>query len=316
MSLHVLSPGLLTTVQDAGRNGWRRYGVGQAGALDPFSLAAGNLLVGNPPGTAALEITLAGPKLRFEQPARIALTGAEIEAEADGESLPGWRPIELPACRTLALGACRRGARAYLCLAGGIPIPAVLGSAATDLRGGFGGMRGRMLAAGDRLPLPAAPAYTRLDIARWWIDPVPDLDFHRSVVVRLLPGRDGCTPAGGLSASAWKVSADSNRQALRLEGPRLHPADTRERLSEPVLPGTVQLPPDGQPIVLLADAQTVGGYPRIGHAIAADWPRLAQLRPGETLNFVFCDVGEAWRLRREQQARLARIRYAIERRMR
>lgn len=318
MSLRVLSPGMLSTVQDGGRQGWRRYGIGQAGALDPFSLAVGNMLVGNRTDAPALEITLSGPRLHFDHPARIALTGAEIDAEADGQALPGWRPIDLPAGCELRLGACRRGSRAYLCLAGGLAMPSMLGSASTDLRGGFGGMRGRMLAAGDLLPLSRnhTPECRGIEIANWWIDPTPDLDFNRSTLIHVLTGGDACAPADALYEAGWAVAADSNRQALRLAGPKLAVAEFAERISEPVLPGTVQLPPDGQPIVLLADAQTVGGYPRIGHAITADWQRLAQLRPGESLHFAPCSVEQAWRLRCQQRARLARIGYAIERRMR
>lgn len=316
MSLQVLAAGLLTTVQDLGRPGYRRFGVGTAGALDAFSLEVGNRLAGNPPQAAALEITLAGPRLRFDRAMRIALTGAEIDAEAGGRALPGWRPVELPAGCEVRLGACRRGARAYLCVAGGLPVPALLGSASTDLRGGFGGMRGRMLAAGDLLPLARAPAIAAqsIAIAGWWISPAPDLDFERPALANVLPGRDACDPREALFASAWTVSAASNRQALRLQGPPLRPADARERISEPVLPGAIQLPPDGQPIVLLADAQTVGGYPCIGHVALADLPRMGQLRPGEPLHFTACDPAQARRLRCAQRARLARIALAIQQR--
>ena len=318
MSLRVLAPGLLTTVQDAGRVGWRRFGVGQAGALDPYSYRVANRLVGNDATAAALEITVNGPGLRFEQAARIAVTGADIDAEAAGEVLPGWRPIDLPAGTELKFGACRRGVRAYLAVAGGLAVPAVLGSASTDLRGGFGGMRGRMLAAGDLIPLPRhpAPEPRQIEIAGWWIDPSPDIDFHRSSVVKVLPGTDRCRPDAALFETGWRVSSASNRQALRLEGEALAVAEPGERISEPVLPGTIQLPPDGQPIVLLGDAQTVGGYPRIGHVIGADLPRLAQLRPGEMLHFLACDPAEAVRQQRAQRARLARIGYAIAGRMR
>ena len=318
MRIKVLHPGLLTTVQDAGRTGWRRYGVGQAGALDAFSYAVGNRLVGNRAGLAALEMTLSGATLAFEASARIAITGADIDADVDGTPLPGWRPIDLPAGTVLKFGPCRRGARAYLCVSGGLLVPPVLGSASTDLRGGFGGMRGRMLAAGDVLPIGEgfADSTHALRVPGWWIDAAPDVDFHRSTVVRVLPGADLCASPGALFDSSWRIAPASNRQAIRLEGPELTIADNRERISEPVAPGTMQLPPDGQPIVLLADAQTVGGYPRIGHVVNADLPRLAQLRPGESVHFVPCDADQARALQHEQRARLARIGYAIAQRMR
>ncbi|HBK56420.1 MAG TPA: hypothetical protein DDZ76_09090 [Xanthomonadales bacterium] len=313
LHIRVLRPGLATTVQDGGRTGWRSFGVGAAGALDRYSLAIGNHLVGNAIDAAAVEISLSGPSLHFDRPARIALTGAEIDAQANGRAIPGWRPIDLPAATTLDLGHCRKGARAYLCLAGSLPLPRVLGSSSTDLRGGFGGMRGRPLASGDILPAWAGPnlACTEPSFPTWWIDPSPDIDFHRSTVARLLPGRDSLTTPEALYNTGWRIAATSDRQALRLDGPALAVHAPGERISEPVAPGTVQLPPDGRPIILLADAQTIGGYPRIGHIIAADLPRLAQLRPGSSLHLIATDHDQGWRLEQQQRARLARIGYAI-----
>jgi len=317
MSIHVLAPGLLTSVQDAGRFGHRAAGVGVAGALDAYSLAVANRLVGNAADAAVLEITLLGPKLRFARAATIALCGAHIDAHVGDVELPGWRPIELPEGVDLQLGACRSGCRTYLAFAGGLAITPVLGSRSTDLRAGFGGFEGRALKSGDVLPLAAgddAVASENLRISPWWIDPAPDLDLAGSVSVRILPGRDSVGEGMDWTAASYRVAAASNRQGLRLEGPALQAADRRERISEPVVPGTVQLPPDGQPIVLLADAQTVGGYPRIGQVIAADLPRLAQLRPGDSLHFQTVDAGEAWRLTCQQRQRLSRIALAIEQR--
>lgn len=316
MSLQVLSPGLLTSVQDLGRPGFRRYGVGTSGALDAHSARIANRLVGNDDGAALLEITLAGPRLRFGRSARIALCGADIDARCGDIALPGWRPLDLPAGSELRLGACRRGCRAYLAVRGGIGVPRVLGSASTDLRGGFGGMRGRMLAAGDLLPLArdSGPDVDAPRIPAWWIDPAPELDFHRPALARVLPGRDATVPGDALFATGWRVSATSNRQGLRLEGPALTLADARERVSEPVAAGTIQLPPDGRPIILLGEAQTVGGYPRIGHVATADLSRLAQLRPGETLHLRATDAGDAWRAACGQRQRLARIDLALARR--
>lgn len=317
MSLHVVKPGLLTTVQDRGRRGHRHFGVGAAGAVDAYSFAVANLLVGNPPDSAALEITLTGPRLRCDGAVRIALCGAEIEARVDGATVPGWRPIDLPAGADLSVGACRRGARAYLAIAGGVVVPRVMGSASTDLRGGFGGMRGRPLAAGDVLPLGRSrlPAADALRIAPWWIDPAPDLDFVPPAIVHLLPGDETLAPSDALFTREWRVAAASNRQGLRLEGEALRVAGgsaPQEKVSEPVVPGTLQLPPDGQPILLLADAQTHGGYARIGHAIAADLPRLAQLAPGDTLRFAPIAREEAHGLACAQRHRLARIALAIQ----
>jgi antagonist of KipI len=308
MSMQVLSPGPLTTVQDLGREGWRHLGVGIAGALDPHAHTLANLLVGNAPDAATLEITLAGPRLRFAQPARVAWCGADIDARCDGIALPRARPVLLPAGSTLALGACRRGARAWLAIAGGIDVEPALGSRATDLRGGFGGLLGRALQAGDVLPIGTArrPNVAEVQVARWWIDDTPE--GAGPGVVRVLPGADASVPADALTARAWQVAAASDRQGLRLAGSALRAADAVERISAPVAPGTVQLPPDGQPIVLLADAQTHGGYPRIAHVIRADRPLLAQLRPGERVRFVPCTPSQAraaWRTQRQALARLA-----------
>ena len=309
--IEVLSPGLQTSVQDLGRVGHRHLGVGSAGALDGYSARVANLLVGNAGDAALLEIALQGPRLRFTRAARSALAGADIDAQVDGVAVPGWRPLDVPAGSALVLGACRRGARAYLACAGGVQVEPVLGSAATDLRGGFGGVAGRCLVAGDVIGRREAAAVGALAIAPWWIDPTPDLDLDQARPLRILAGRDAVVPADALCGRAWRVTAQSNRQGLRLQGDALAPSDVGERVSEPVAPGTVQLPPDGQPIVLLGEAQTVGGYPRIGHVIAADLPRLAQRRPGDALAFAAVDAATAHAAACAQRQRLARIALAI-----
>ena len=313
MSIRVLAPGLLTTIQDLGRHGSRHLGVGNAGALDAYSHSVANLLAGNPINAPTLEITLAGPRLAFESAAVIALCGAQFDASIDGIPMPGWRRVRVPAGALLQFGACRRGARAYLAVAGGFVVDTILGSASTDLRGGFGGLDGRALAAGDVLAMTGAtrPNVIEIEIAPWWIDPSPDLDFASPPLIRVLPASDPTSPADALFKTHWRVSSASNRQGLRLEGDALEIDDTRERISEPVAPGTLQLPPDGLPIVLLADAQTHGGYPRIGHAIRADWPALAQLRAGDAVHFVPCTPAAARGAQQAQAQRLARIAVAV-----
>jgi antagonist of KipI len=312
VSLRVLAPGLLTTIQDLGRTGSRHLGVGRAGALDAYSHAIANLLVGNPVGSATLEVNLAGPTLACTRAAVIAVCGADIDAQVDGHALPGWRPVRVPAGATVSLGPCRQGARAYLSVAGGFSAVPVLGSASTDLRGGFGGVHGRALRRGDTLAFPPLQvAIDAVQVARWWIDPSPELQWDVPAVVRVLPPSDDTPSPRALFAAPWHIASAGNRQGLRLEGGLLAPADATERISEPVAPGTIQLPPDGRPIVLLADAQTHGGYPRIGHVIRADWPRLGQLRPGESLRFRPCTHDEARLARLDQSRRLARIALAI-----
>lgn len=309
----VESPGAQTTVQDLGRDGWRHLGVARAGALDPAQAALANRLVGNPDDAAVLEIALAGPTLSLPAPARIALCGAEAGMRFEDRAgrthaIPGGRRVDLPAGR-LRIGTLRNGLRAWLAVAGGIATAPVLGSRSTDLRGGFGGFDGRALRAGDDLPIGAhdvpdvaAPVFP----AHWFA-----LDMHdaRTAPIRYVPS--SLDIAAALAGHAWTVDPRSDRQGLRCAGDAL---STRlpEQVSAPVAPGTIQLPPDGRPIVLLADAQTVGGYPRLGHVIAADLPRLAQRRPGDALRFLAVDAAAARAAMARRRGELARLHWAID----
>ncbi|QSX77351.1 5-oxoprolinase subunit C family protein [Agrilutibacter solisilvae] len=316
MSLHVLQPGLLTTVQDRGRHGWRHLGIARAGALDPDAAALANRLVGNDPDAAVLEMTLQGPTLRFDVPTRIALCGAWLPMKFTSSTgvaahIPGGRPVSLPAGE-LSLGAACDGTRAWLAIGGGLDVPPVLGSRSTDLRGGFGGLAGRALRAGDRLHVSAAPdPGPEPRFPAWWVDPLAhDRQPHgRAAPIRYVPAH--LPGADAFARMPWRASARSDRQGLRLDGEALS-LDTHEQISAPVAPGTVQLPPDGRPIVLLADAQTVGGYPRLGHVIAVDLQRLAQLRPGQPVHFSACDARTATQLACAARARLARITLMID----
>ena len=301
----VIAPGALTTIQDRGREGWRHLGVACAGALDLDAAALANELLGNDPDAAVLELTLQGPTLRLPQATTIAITGATVMATSNGVALPGHRPITVPAGE-LKLTGIRAGIRAWLAVAGGFEVPSLMGSRSTDLRGGFGGLEGRALRAGDRLSVTAATT-AEIETARipaWWVGG-DDPGFgsgHPVRFVAIAPVR-----AQALAERTWQVSPNSNRQGIRLQGEALADAGPG-RVSEPVAVGSIQLPPDGQPIVLLADAQTVGGYDLLGHVIAADVPRLAQAGPGATLVFTPVDIDEARRIdlrHRQQQARTA-----------
>nr|WP_298130468.1 biotin-dependent carboxyltransferase family protein [uncultured Pseudoxanthomonas sp.] len=310
----VLAPGMQTTVQDQGRHGWRHLGVARAGAMDPAALAMANRLVGNDEGEAGLEMTLQGPRLRLPAACRIALTGAAMPAWWNDTPLPMGRPLDLPAGE-LKLGAVREGLRTWLAVAGGLHAPVVLGSRSTDLRGGFGGVEGHALRAADRLPIDArrslAPAARQPVFPGWWIDLDDPWTADRHVL-RYVPSAHAAAPA--LALQGWRTHPDSNRQGLRLAGTGL-PADVADGVSEPVAVGTLQLPPDGQPILLLADAQTVGGYPRLGHVIACDLGRAAQLRPGEPVHFEPVSPARAHALALEHAHRLARLRLAIAQRL-
>lgn len=308
----VISPGVLTTVQDLGREGWRHLGVARAGALDPDAAAMANTLVGNEADAAVLELTLRGPTLRLAEPAKIAIVGAGLAATSNGKALPGQRPLVVPAGE-LKLGGIDNGIRAWLAVAGGFELAKVMGSRSTDLRGGFGGMHGRALRAGDLLPLgktmsthlPGQPDTT------WWIG-ADDHDPATRRPLRYVPSAHAA--AAALAQQAWLVTAQSNRQGIRLQGDAL-PQFPHHNVSGPVAAGCIQLPPDGQPILLLADAQTVGGYARLGHVVAADLPRLAQAGPGTTLAFTAVSLDQARQINLRHRQQQARTVVAIEQRL-
>jgi len=289
-AIRVLEPGLLTTVQDLGRFGRQDLGVSPAGAVDPAALILGNRLVGNPIGAAALEVTLVGPTLRFEADGRIAVTGADLGAALDGQDLPVGVAVDVRAGQTLRFHGGSRGCRTYLCAAGGIDVAPVLGSRSTDLMGRIGGPdgRGRALRAGDRLAVGApggaggaAGAAAAGRRVRWRF--VPDR-FELRVVVG--PQRDHFTDEAlaMFFGSAYTVTAASDRTGVRLAGPAV-PRAAGEILSEGQALGAIQIPPDGQPIVLLAGRATAGGYPKLGVVITPDVALLGQARPGDVIRF-------------------------------
>ena len=282
--LRVVRAGMYTTVQDAGRAGHRALGVPLSGAADSMARRVVNALVGNPDDAAVLEFTLVGPELQFDRDAVIALGGAEFG------DVPRWRPMEIRAGTRLRLGAARAGCRGYLAIAGGIEVPAVLGSRSTYERGGLGGVAGRALRDGDTLPVPVVQ---RRIHGRWRIDERILPDYSASPVVRVMAGLHGGEVDAGWLTRSYRVSAHSDRMGVRLQGEALVRRTGGELASLAVAPGTIQVPPDGQPIVLLADAQTIGGYPHLAHVATVDLPLLAQLRPGDTVRFQLIDLAEA-----------------------
>ncbi|HUE85651.1 MAG TPA: biotin-dependent carboxyltransferase family protein [Vicinamibacterales bacterium] len=291
-AIHVIRPGLQTTVQDLGRWGFQAAGVPVAGPMDPFSHRLANLLVGNPMDAALLEITLIGPELEFEGPARIAVCGAEFDITAGGDAVPTGISFHLGRGARLQFGRRRAGARAYLAIAGGVQTPPVLRSRATHVVSAMGGLQGRALIAGDRVPVvPAAPSVT---VRRASGFTLPATGRAR---VRLLPGPQAdwfdATALKALTSVSFRVSPRSNRMGYRLEGPPLARSRSEEPISAPLAFGAVQVPAAGEPILLMADRQTAGGYPQIAAMIAADWPLAGQLAPGDFIEFAFCTRQEA-----------------------
>ncbi len=311
--IDVLQPGGLCTVQDLGRRGFAHQGVGAGGALDYWAAAAANLALGNPPEAAVLECTYVGPVLRFSASTVIALLGAEADGWAPG------RPIPIEAGQTVDLSKFSRGARLYVAVAGGLRVPATLGSSATQLGAGFGGFAGRALAAGDQLihGMKEAPRAGSWRVA----SPVQAPAKGETVEVRLVPGPDWeaffgpvASGAGERALDGWRfqLSAKSDRMGLRLDGAPLDsPADAGDQISRPVVPGTVQVPPDGRPIVLMAEGQTIGGYPQLGQVASIDLPKLAQARPGAEIRFRVADVSAAQHARMRAAADLERLRVGL-----
>jgi antagonist of KipI len=290
-SIIVVKPGLFTTIQDLGRPGHRAAGVPLSGAADAASLRAANRLVGNRDDAATLELTLLGPDLRFEEDAVIALTGAVFPG------LPSHSAVRVRAGDTLSLGHATAGCRGYLAVAGGIDVPVVLGSRSTFVAAGLGGLRGAPLTTGDALPVGGdrgVPATAGLP------QPAAVRSVDRVVTLRTIPGEQFESVGAALWSATHTTSSRSDRMGVRFDGAALGDAAAAGSLpSVAVLPGTVQLPPDGRPIVLLADAQTIGGYPVIGHVIAADLPLVAQLRPGDPVRWQPCTIDEAHRAWRD-----------------
>ena len=302
MSIEVLEPGLLTSVQDPfGRLGWRHLGVPVSGAADPFSARLANRLVGNPDDATLLEVTLLGPELRFTAGAIAAIAGADLGASIDGRPLPPGSGVAARAGSVLHFGERRSGTRAYLAVAGGIEVPPVLGSRSTDLRSGFGGLDGRALRAGDVLecgtPTNAPSRHARA---------VPASEGPIRVLGGPHPARFAPDALDGLCAGAWTVSPAADRAGIRLDGAPIRHAtpESSEVPSMGLPPGAIQVPPDGLSIVMLADRPVTGGYAVLACVARADLGRVAQLSPGDGVRFGLIEADAAVAALRAREAEL------------
>lgn len=324
----MLRSGALASVQDLGRRGRQHLGIVTGGAMDPVSHRIANALVGNAADAATIEVALSGPELRFEASALVALHGARFAADLDGVPLPQSRPVLVPAGTRVRIGRTEAGCFGYLAVAGGIHVAPVLGSRSTYLAGGFGGWRGRRIERDAVLPFApdaadlAAGRFARatrrrrtLAVGRCasvgWFAPAATLPEHDAPVIRALEGvhagRFAETARTAFHVERWRIAPDSNRMGFRLLGPRLDLVAPTEILSQATCLGTVQVPPSGQPIVLMADHQTTGGYPKIAEVIAADAPMLAQLAPGAALRFAAATLAEADAAREALGARVGTL---------
>lgn len=318
--LTIRKSGLQTAIQDLGRTGYQRYGVIASGVMDPFAHRIANLLVGNEEADPTLEIALSGPTIEFGDDHFIAICGGDLSPTLDGQAFPMWRCQKVQKGSVLSFGEPKRGARSYLAVAGSFDLPMIMDSHSTYLRAGIGGFDGRALKNGDilkTLPLSTersgALGRAHKETPDWLIPPAR---YHEEPVVRMIPGRQ--YPLFDESSRAkvfeepFTVSANSDRMGYRLEGPALALAEPEELISEAVAFGSVQVPADGNPIVLLADRQTTGGYPKIGQVASVDLPLVSQLKPGQSLRFRRISVSDAEQLYIEQEQQIRQLKIGIQ----
>ncbi|OPH52000.1 hypothetical protein BC351_34040 [Paenibacillus ferrarius] len=294
MGFEIIQPGLLSTLQDEGRYGYRKYGVISSGPMDHFAHRSANILVGNSAGACALEMTLLGPSMLAKEDMIAALCGAETDAELDGIRVPMWRPFVIPKGSKLNVHYAVKGCRAYLAVSGGFKALPIMGSQSTYLRAGLGGYKGRALQAGDRLGvcepqrLSTSEGFKRFQgEVSTYIRP----HYEDNPILRVVWGNEAAhftaESRSRFAEQSFRVTPQSDRMGYRLAGSQLNPVDglAQGMVSEAVTPGTIQVPSSGQLILLMADCQTTGGYPRIAHVITADLPLAAQVKPGGTLRF-------------------------------
>ncbi|BCK76943.1 allophanate hydrolase subunit 2 [Acetobacter aceti NRIC 0242] len=316
----VLETSPLNTVQDCGRPGYRNLGVGSSGVMDMLALRAGNILLENQPDDACIELQTFPFLLRFDAPASFAVTGIDADMELDGQKLLPWSAVTASAGQTLRIGPPRTGARGYVCVAGGIDVPVTLGSRSTQLRGGFGGLSGRFLETGDTLGIRSGGA----SCSGYAVLPPSvalkngnDTETPGIVTLRFIPATDYLLFTEQSRAifqnCEWKITPQSNRVGYRLSGDKLQLTNPVELRSYGIVPGIVQVPPAGEPIVQMADANTAGGYPRIATVIEADLWRLAQARIGSRIRFQECSYEEGVDAMRPVEAWLENMKLMVSR---
>lgn len=325
MAIQVIKAGMFSTIQDRGRLGYQKFGVNCSGAMDEGAARVANILVGNDDNNAILEMTLAGTMLKFTADHLIAICGGNMTPYINNHAVPMWQPIQVHKDETLSFAQYQSGCRSYVAVAGGINVPSVLGSCSTFIRAHLGGIEGRALRSGDQLEVNVLDKQSRA--FRLWkkIEDEKTLAFNAqhfamahedSVTIRYIPGPEyhllSQESKRTWMKTHWKIDSQSDRMGYRLQGPELQLTDKREMISEGTVHGTIQLPANGQPIVLLADRQTTGGYPRIASVAAVDIPLFGQLKPGDSIRFVPVTLEEAERLLISYEHDLDLLQTAIE----
>ncbi|MGB6068751.1 MAG: biotin-dependent carboxyltransferase family protein [Desulfomonilaceae bacterium] len=307
----VLEPGPFTTIQDAGRYGYQQFGIPVSGALDKFSFLAGNALVGNGDSDAVLEITFMGPRLEGLSDALVAVTGADVPLFINGQPQTMWTSFRVRRGDIISMKAAVKGVRAYLAIAGGFDVPPIMGSRSTYTGGKIGGLEGRPLAAGDILHRELTDSFDRILSLPEDLQPT----FGNRITLRALPGPQDDYFDTGLAVlfeAEFAVTSKADCMGYRLEGPIIEPkaGAFRSIISEPSLSGSIQIPPDGCPIILLVE-QTVGGYAKIATIITPDLDSVAQARPGDKIRFARVDLTEAHRLYRDYRSRLGKLQHSL-----
>jgi biotin-dependent carboxylase-like uncharacterized protein len=303
-TFHILNPGMLTTIQDLGRIGYGQYGIAVSGAMDRFAFHAANLLVGNDPDAAGLEITLHRLKVAALRTVRVAITGADMCPTLDGNPLPMWETLEVPADSTLLFKTIGKGARAYLAVQGGLDAPVRLGSRSTQQKA----LLGKPLQKGDRLrTLPSGNDPSFRKIPQQWI---PTYSKEADIRVVMGPQDDAFTERGiqTFLSQPYTITSQSDRQGYRLEGPPVDHVSGADIISDPILPGSVQVPGNRQPIIMMVDAQTTGGYAKIACVIRPDIDVLAQMLPGRKVRFRKLTIEQAHDVLRREEKRFLDLR--------
>lgn len=304
--IRILDSGALTTVQDLGRPGHLRDGIPPSGPMDREAFVVANRLVGNADGAAGLECTVLGPRFEAEQACAIAVAGADMPLAINGAEAPAWTTVMLKPGDVVKLGPARAGVRAYVAFSGGVDVAPVLGSRSTYVRGRLGGLDGRALRKADRLAVFAAPLPSR---RRARPDVLTDLRPEPEIRVVLGPQADRFTDEGirTLLGSDYAMLPQSDRMGARLSGPRIAHARGHDIISDGIALGSIQVPGDGQPIALLVDRQSTGGYTKVATVCSFDIGRLGQVKPGHRLRFRAIDLAEAHRILRQSQAALVNV---------
>jgi antagonist of KipI len=329
VNISVLNPGLLTTIQDLGRRGYQKYGVIVSGAMDTYSMRLSNILVGNEENEGVLEITLVGPSLKLEKGTLFSITGGDISPTISGKKIPMGRPIYLNNDCILKFGSCKVGCRSYLSIAGGFDVPRIMESKSTYLRSQFGGFKGRSLQKDDIISIGIQNSNSIKIIKKleeieskgdfispnWYIKNFISQSAE-STVIRVFEDRQfnkiSEKSINVFFNSKFKIDSRSDRMGYRLSGEKIGLKEKLEMISEEVSIGTIQIPPDGNPIILLADVQTTGGYPKIAHVVSVDIQKIIQLKPNDKIEFKKITLKEAEKLYFEREKYILELKKSIE----